>query len=182
MNIIARQAEHYEAIENLLDASFGKNRHSRISYAIRQGVSFIPNLSFVLIEEQHLIATISCWPVFLKPIDNQYQARTIELIMVGPIAVSQSHQNLGYGRKLVRKVIEIVHEKTLDDLIMIGDPEYYAQFGFKAKSECDWQLPGPYERHRLLMHEDAINRLPKHGILGPNISDSNSFPNREMRL
>lgn len=171
MNIIARQTEHYDAIENLLDESFGEDRHHRISYAIRAGTSFIPNLSFIIIEEQKLIATISCWPIYFKPIKDGIGGDIIPLTMVGPIAVSQNHQNLGYGRMLVNKIIEIAHKNALDDLIMIGDPEYYSQFGFAAMNECEWQLPGPYEKQRLLVHGDAVNKLPKKGILGPNAAD-----------
>lgn len=180
MNIIARQAEHYDAIENLLDESFGKDRHQRISYAIRAGTSFIPDLSFVMIENQKLIATISCWSIYLSTYKDG-KPRNLALIMVGPIAVAQSHQNLGYGRKLVNKVIEIAHENALDDLIMIGDPEYYSQFGFASMDACDWQLPGPYENHRLLVHGDAVNRLPNEGILGPKPQDITIGQTREAR-
>lgn len=171
MNIINRQAEHYDAIENLLNTSFGKDRHERISYAIRKGTAFVPDLSFVIIEEQQLIATITCWPISLREIGCHNDADSISLIMVGPIAVSQSHQNLGYGRKLVHKVIEITYANALDDLIMVGDPEYYAQFGFAAMDACSWQLPGPYEKHRLLVHGDAVHRLPSKGFLGPLTAD-----------
>lgn len=174
MKTIGRQAHHNQAIENLLDESFGKDRQHRISYAIREGSAFIPNLSFVILENNNLIATISCWPIYLQPIHSEHDAPSITLIMVGPIAISHTHQNLGYGRKLVNKVIEIAHDNGLGELIMIGDPEYYSQFGFTAMNECDWQLPGPYEKHRLLVLGDAVNKLPKTGILGPNIAASSA--------
>lgn len=174
MKIIKRHVAHHGAIENLLDESFGEDRQRRISYKIRAGTSYIENLSFVIIENQHLIATISCWPIYLLPI-NEAHDQSIKLIMVGPIAVSNSHQNLGYGRKLVNKVIEIAKLNGLDKLVMIGDPEYYSQFGFAAMDRCDWQLPGSYEKHRLLMHGNAAKELPLSGILGPNPSHDNSF-------
>lgn len=171
MDIIARKAHHFEAIEDLLDESFGKDRHQRISYAIREGTSFITNMSFVIMEEQNLIATISCWPIYLQPTPKSHEDQKIALIMVGPIAVAASHQNLGYGRSLVNKTIEIAKHNGLGALIMVGDPDYYSQFGFQAMDECEWQLPGPYERHRLLVHGDAVQNLPKLGILRPNVAD-----------
>ncbi len=182
MNILARQTEHYEAIENLLDESFGKNRHRRISYAIRAGNAFIPNLSYVLLDKGHLIATISCWPIYLQPIDNKYDARSLSLIMVGPIAVSQSYQNLGYGRMLINKVIKLAHDNALEGLVMIGDPDYYSQFDFTAMDNCAWQLPGPYESHRLLMHGDARDKLPKTGLLSPNIAKSNKLSDMKVSV
>lgn len=170
MKIIKRQAEHHRAIENLLDESFGQDRHQRISYAIREGTAYIEDLSYVIFEDQHLIATISAWPIILSPIRGISEQQSIKLVMVGPIAVSQSYQNLGFGRQLVNTIIEIARHENLGALMMIGDPEYYAQFGFAAMDGCDWQLPGPYEKHRLLIHSDGANKLPTTGILGPNIA------------
>lgn len=170
MKIIKRQSEHHDAIENLLDESFGQDRHERISYAIREGTSYIEDLSFVIIKDRQLVATISCWPIILSPIRETSEQQSIKLVMVGPIAVSQSYQNLGFGRQLVNTIIEIVHHKGLGALMMIGDPEYYAQFGFAAMDGCDWQLPGPYEKHRLLIRSDGANKLPTSGILGPKIA------------
>jgi len=52
--------------------------------------------------------------------------------------------------------------------VMIGDPEYYGRFwGFSAEPTQEWQLPGPYEKHRLLVRCDNPAVLPVTGMLGP---------------
>lgn len=162
--IVPTQARHHHGIETLLDESFGDDRLSRTSYAVRLGSDAISELSFVITYDDIVIASIACWQICLKDGDN-----IISLTMVGPIAVSASHQNLGLGRQLVSKVIETaakIHDVTHDILMMIGDPEYYGQFGFAAWTGANWTLPGPYEKHRLLLRGD-ISALPKNGILGP---------------
>jgi predicted N-acetyltransferase YhbS len=51
--------------------------------------------------------------------------------------------------------------------VLIGDPEYYGRFfGFLADGTGDWELPGPFERHRLLART-AGRVLPARGMLGP---------------
>ncbi len=38
-----------------------------------------------------------------------------------------------------------------DPQVLIGDPEYYGRFfGFAADQTGRWDLPGPFERRRLL--------------------------------
>lgn len=166
MKIITTDKLHQPQIEALLDQCFGSDRLSRTSYAIRHGTIALPQLSFVIIDDDdeksadHIIATIACWPICLRS-DKQ----CVRLIMVGPIAVSPYHQNMGYGRQLVNHVIEASRKYEKTNLIMIGDPEYYGQFGFAALPHADWQLPGPYEKHRLLSRGNA--KLPSYGILGP---------------
>ena len=52
--------------------------------------------------------------------------------------------------------------------VMIGDPEYYGRFwGFTNAHTADWDLPGPFERHRLLARCDNPAVLPAKGMLGP---------------
>jgi len=52
--------------------------------------------------------------------------------------------------------------------VMIGDPEYYGRFwGFTNAHTSGWDLPGPFERHRLLARCDNPAVLPAEGMLGP---------------
>jgi predicted N-acetyltransferase YhbS len=51
---------------------------------------------------------------------------------------------------------------------MIGDPDYYGRFwGFSAAYTGEWDLPGPFERHRLLARAANPAVLPTKGMLGP---------------
>ena len=53
--------------------------------------------------------------------------------------------------------------------MMIGDPEYYGRFfGFKADATGEWDLPGPFEKRRLLARAVNGHELPTAaGMIGP---------------
>lgn len=148
-----------DAVETLLDAAFGADRFGRTAYRVRTGMAPIPELSFAVVEDGALTGSIQCWPVMLACDDGE----SIPLVMVGPVAVSPARQNVGIGRALMWKAIEVAQTRG-EALMLIGDPEYYAQFGFDAHATGQWRLPGPFEPHRLLARDRAPDRA---GMLGP---------------
>lgn len=146
-----------DAVETLLDAAFGADRHGRTAYRVREGMGAIPELSFAAVENGALVGSIQCWPVALACDDGG----SVPMVMVGPVAVSPARQNVGIGRALMWRAIESAGGEPL---MLIGDPEYYDQFGFDAHATGAWRLPGPFERRRLLARNNAPDRA---GIVGP---------------
>jgi predicted N-acetyltransferase YhbS len=146
-------------VELLLDAAFGADRHGRTAYRVREGMGAIPGLSFAAVEGGTLVGSIQCWPVALACDDGV----SLPMVMVGPVAVSPARQNVGIGRALMWRAIEEA-QAAGEPLMLIGDPEYYAQFGFDAAATGQWRLPGPFEQRRLLARDRAPDRA---GIVGP---------------
>ena len=132
------------AIEDLLDAAFGFDRHQRRAYRLREGVSAIPNLSFAAWEGDRLVGTLQSWPVALR-VANGVMDR---LVMVGPVAVAPDRQNAGIGGAMMDTLL--LAASSDDALMMIGDPEYYERFGFTADATAGWRIDGAYEQRRLL--------------------------------
>jgi len=64
------------AVEALLDRAFGRDRHNRTAYRLRDGMDSIPELSFAAIEAGALVGTIQCWPVALNGDDGSLSARS----------------------------------------------------------------------------------------------------------
>lgn len=149
-------------VERLLDAAFGHDRHQRTAYLLRQGVRQIETLSFGLMDGDALVGTIQCWPVALTS-DNEMAS----MILVGPVAIAPDRQNTGLGRQLMRAMLDASATMGHPPLTMIGDPEYYGRFGFRAEGTAGWSLPGPWEPHRLLLRNDGGTILPATGMLGP---------------
>lgn len=146
-----------DALNALLDDAFGTERHLRTAYLLRKGMTAIDHLSFAILDRSELIASIQCWPVRVDKAD---------LILVGPVAVATNRQNSGFGKQLMRLMLD---NATPQDppMLMIGDPEYYGRFGFLADGTSGWTLPGPWEPRRLLLRNEANVELPSHGVLGP---------------
>ena len=152
-------------VEALLDRAFEPGRHQRTAYKVREGTDWLPALSFAAIDENDdLVGTIQCWPVSL----TDATGRMHPMIMVGPVAVLPEHQGLGYGKALVTASIGSLSPEAPLPQVMIGDPEYYGRFwGFTNAATQNWELPGPFERHRLLVRCDNPGVLPEKGMLGP---------------
>ena len=152
-------------VEQLLDRAFEPGRHQRTAYKVREGMDWLPALSFAAIDgEEHLVGTIQCWPVALTDGDG----RAHPMIMVGPVAVLPQLQGEGYGKALVSASLGGIEPEAPLPQVMIGDPEYYGRFwGFTNAFTGGWDLPGPFEQRRLLVRCDEPAVLPKEGMLGP---------------
>ncbi len=122
-------------------------------------------LSFALIEDGELAGTIQCWPVAHHAPDGS----ATRLVMVGPVAVRPDVQRGGHGRTLMAHMLEAAETEADAALMMIGDPEYYGRFfGFTADATEAWDLPGPYEKRRLLARAVNGHGVPMSaGMIGP---------------
>ncbi len=154
-----------QAVEQLLDAAFGTDRVGRTAYRIREGTAAIPSLSFALVEGAALVGTIQCWPVAHRAADGAVRP----LVMVGPVAVRPDVQCGGHGRALMAHMLAAAEARADGALMMIGDPEYYGRFfGFTADATGAWDLPGPFEKRRLLARPANGHALPTGtGMIGP---------------
>ncbi len=151
-----------DAVERLLDAAFGTDRHERTAYRVRAGMHPISDLSLAVLNGSALLGVLQCWPVALVEAD-----RHTPLILVGPVAVAPDHQNQGTGRAMMTEMLRRAEQS--EPLVLIGDPEYYGlHFGFTADATTNWELPGPFVRRRLLARTGGRD-LPYRGMLGPRL-------------
>lgn len=149
-----------EDVEALLDAAFGRDRHTRTAYRIREGTAPIPDLSVAAFEDEQLVGALQSWPVALHGPEGE-----TPLVLVGPVAVDPDRQQQGIGRNMMDAMLE--RAAAYPPLVLIGDVEYYGRhFGFIADATTNWELPGPFERRRLLARTGGRD-LPFRGMLGP---------------
>lgn len=155
------------AIDSLLDAAFGADRHGRTAYAIRTGMRWLPELSYALSDDSGtFVGLLQSWPVALHRNDSE----KMPLIMVGPVAVLPERQGEGYGKLLMDRLIADADKNADAPLMMIGDPEYYGRFwGFSADATALWRSPGPVDQRRLLARAVPGTALASSlsGMLGP---------------
>ncbi|APE29176.1 GNAT family N-acetyltransferase [Aurantiacibacter gangjinensis] len=155
---------HPDMIEAVLDRAFGPDRTSRTAYKVREGTDWLPALSFAAVDDaQMLVGTIQVWPVALTDSDD----RRHPMLMVGPVAVVPERQGEGFGMALMAAMTQALDPQAPLPQVMVGDPEYYGRFGFHAAPTQRWEMPGPFERHRLLVRAANPGVLPDRGTLGP---------------
>lgn len=130
-----------EAVEELLNITFGKNRFKKAAYVFREGVAPIEALCFVIRESGKLIATLRFWPILI----DDYAG-----LLLGPIAVSPELQGQGYGIKLMEYGLS---EATLlghSRVLLVGDEAYYQRVGFSRKLAQKITMPMQEDQSRLL--------------------------------
>lgn len=137
----------HDAVEHLLDLSFGSDRHAKTSYRLREGNAAVPGLSLVVRDDGvGLAGTISFWPLAIG------EARTPALLL-GPLAVHPDRQGLGIGLELMREGSRRAKERGHALVLLVGDEPYYAKVGFRRLPPGVIALPGPFDPERFLYRE-----------------------------
>jgi predicted N-acetyltransferase YhbS len=131
-----------EARERLLDLCFGPARFQKTCERLREGRVPADGLSLAVEQDGVLIGTIRLWHVMVGP--NR------PALMLGPVAVDPSRQDLGVGAKLIRTALQRATDLGHGAVVLVGDAPYYERFGFAAETAAGLWLPGPYERERFL--------------------------------
>jgi len=161
LRLLRERVRDDEAIEEMNEAAFGPDRTHKTVYRLREDVKPIKELCFVAIDQKgRMVASIRNWPIL---INERWPA-----ILLGPLAISPELRGLGYGKALMTTALAALSPQAPLPQVMIGDAEYYGRFwGFSNAHTQEWTLPGPFERHRLLVRCDNPEVLPRRGVLGP---------------
>ncbi len=147
------------AVEEMNEAAFGPDRQQKTVYRLREGVKPINELCFVAIDQKdRMVASIRNWPIL---INESWPA-----IMLGPLAISPELRGLGYGKALMWHSMAQSRMLGHSRIILVGDPEYYNQFGFRRDLALNIQLPGWVEDRRFLALElVAGSMIGVHGMI-----------------
>lgn len=140
-------SQDHDAIEHLLDLSFGTDRRSKTSYRLREGNTAAPGLSLVVRDPGVGVSgTISFWPLAIG--EKQTPA-----LLLGPLAVHPDRQKLGIGLKLMKEGLARAKAQGHALALLVGDEPYYAKVGFRKLPPGLIDLPGPVNPDRFLYLE-----------------------------
>jgi predicted N-acetyltransferase YhbS len=132
------------AREALLDRAFGPGRDARTSARLRDGRLPARGLALVARDGGALVGALRCWLV---------EAGGRPALLLGPLAVEESHRSLGIGARLMREALWRAAMRGHKAVLLVGDAPYYSRFGFSAALTAGLDLPGPVERARFLGFE-----------------------------
>ena len=150
IRIAPEQPRHAAAREALLDEALGGARFTKTSERLREGRLPAQGLSFVALDGGEVIGTLRLWHI---------SADGAPALLLGPLAVTESHRSLGLGGKLIRHALASAALRGHKAVLLVGDAPYYARFGFEAKLTRALSLPGPVDRARFLGFEIAPGAL-----------------------
>lgn len=109
------------AVEALLDAAFGADRHHKISYRYRTGIAPVASLCLVAEEAGRLVGTIRYWPIRLG---------AAPALLLGPVATDPDRRAVGIGRALIFETLARATDQGWRLVFLVGDRDYYRRFSF----------------------------------------------------
>lgn len=126
------------AIERVTLAAFGPGRFAKTAERLRERAPLAAG--FVAREEGRVIGSVRLWSITVGG---------VPALFLGPIAVEASSRRAGTGAALVQACID--HARSVSDIagvLLIGDPPYFARFGFRLAPNV--RLPGPADARRMM--------------------------------
>jgi predicted N-acetyltransferase YhbS len=160
LRLLRERPRDAEAIEEMTAAAFGPDRFHKTVYRLREDVPPLRDLCFVALDQKgRLVASIRNWPVLIH---ERWPA-----VMLGPLAIAPELRGLGYGKALMWHSMAQSRIQGHSRIVLVGDPEYYNQFGFRRDLALNIQLPGWVEERRFLALElVAGSMIGVHGMVG----------------
>jgi len=136
--ITTERPEDGPQIENLLDRSFGPNRHEKVSYRYRDGIAPVDPLCLVARADGCIVGTLRYWPVALEGYDRD----PAPPLLLGPLAVDTARQGQGIGLALMQASLDMAAWGRHPLAVLVGALDYYAKAGFVPATPYGITMPG----------------------------------------
>jgi len=150
--IVRERSGDAAAIDALVLAAFGPGRFAKTAERLREASALAAG--FCAFEGERLIGSVRLWSITVG------EARSVFL---GPIAVDAASRRGGLGAELVQACIDEARTMKLDGVLLVGDPPYFARFGFVAAPDAN--LSGPVDSRRVMWL--PITEIPPVGAVRP---------------
>ena len=134
--IRAEQPSDFDTVNALLRASFGREAEARLVQRLRAS----EKITSALIAEEK--ARILGHVVFSK-IAVDGEVGEMNAVALAPLAVEPAFQRLGIGSALVSAGLERCRLARQARVLVLGDPVYYARFGFVPAARFGLKCPFP---------------------------------------
>ena len=127
--------EDYGAVENLVREAFwnvyrpGCSEHYVI-HVLRDDPAFVKELDFVMERGGSLIGQ----NMFMRTVIDADDGRTIPILTMGPICITQPLKRRGYGKKLLDASLEAAAEMGFGAVLFEGNIGFYGKSGFDYAS------------------------------------------------
>lgn len=153
MNIQIRDEQNtdIQAIFDLTTAAFNDEEYSsHTEQFIVNALRAAKQLTISLVAETHdkIVGHIAFSPVSISD-------GTTDWYGLGPISIIPEYQGKGIGSELMREGLNRIKTLNAKGCVLLGDPNYYGKFGFKADTRLI--LEGvPAEYFQILAFTDHV--------------------------
>jgi predicted N-acetyltransferase YhbS len=146
LTILPEAPDDAEAIDHLVERTFGPGRFAKSAYRIREQVTHALELSFTA-----RVGTLLVGSVRLSPV----RIGATPALLLGPLTVEPPFRARGIGQVLIERALAEARDKGHRLVILVGDEPYYGKAGFKRVPKGQVKMPGPVDPARLLVAELA---------------------------
>ena len=142
MTIRTIKNEDFNEVENVIREAFynvympGCDEHL-IVHKLKNDKCFVKDLSLVSVDDDKIIGAIFYGLCNLKNEEDEK-----EVLFFGPLGVLPNYQGLEHGANLIFESLTIAKEKGYPFVVITGNPNYYARFGFEPCSRYNIYLKG----------------------------------------
>lgn len=134
------------AVEALVLAAFGPGRFAKTAERLRERAGVAAG--FVVRDGDRIVGSVRLWRI---------RVGQTPALFLGPIAVDAASRRAGLGADLVAACIDHARAAEAGGLLLVGDPPYFARFGFRPAPAV--RLPGPVDPRRVLWLPVAVETV-----------------------
>lgn len=118
-------AGHAGTIAGLIRAAFGGKDEARLVEGLRADGAVVAELA--ALEDGQAVGHVLFSALRAAP-------ATLAVAALAPVAVTPERQRVGIGGVLIRAGLELCRERRIEAVAVLGDPAYYARFGFSRET------------------------------------------------
>ncbi len=122
-------------VDDVHRTAFGRAVEADLVHALRADRGWVPALS--------LVAEDGAGRVVGHVVGTLGRVGAAPAVGIGPLGVRPEAQRRGVGTALVHAVVAAADALDLPLAVLLGDPAYYARFGFTAASTLGIGAPDP---------------------------------------
>lgn len=137
MNIRQETPQDFPAVYKINHLAFEQEGESQLIEKIREGETFIQELSLVAEHDGKVIGHI----LFSKI--NIVGESSYPSLALAPMSVLPEFQNKGIGSQLVTLGLQIAKNLNFEHVIVLGHKDFYPKLGFQNAST--WNIRSPFE-------------------------------------
>jgi putative acetyltransferase len=137
MGIRVEEAADWAAIYAIYEAAFGQRAEAELVQQLHDDGDLILSL---MAYDDRPAGHIAFSPLALR------DSSEVRCCALAPLAVTPPFQKQGIGSALVRRGLARLKDDGYDLVVVLGDPKYYARFGFTPQLARRLKTPydGPY--------------------------------------
>jgi putative acetyltransferase len=131
------------AIHAIVSQAFGRAAEADLLKSLRgKGKAVV---SLVAEEEGQVLGQVLFSPIVIETVAAKHAA-----LGLAPLAVLPAFQRLGIGSALVSAGLARCRELGHTRVVVVGEPAYYARFGFSSAAEFGIRYPGDVPREAFM--------------------------------